>query len=39
MTLYTSLGFEVANTSYDWKKALPADAAPPLDDDHPETTP
>ena len=37
MTLYTSLGFEVATTSYDWKKALPADAAPPLDDGVPET--
>ena len=33
MTLYTSLGFEVASTSYDWRKPLPADAAPP------ETTP
>ena len=31
MTLYTSLGFEVASTSYDWTKPLPADAAPPAD--------
>ena len=31
--LYTSLGFEIASTSYDWTKPLPADAAPP-----PETT-
>ena len=31
MTLYTSLGFEVATTGYDWTKSLPADAAPPLD--------
>ena len=28
MTLYTSLGFEIASTSYDWTKPLPADAAP-----------
>jgi len=28
MTLYTSLGFEAASTSYDWRKALPPDAAP-----------
>jgi ribosomal protein S18 acetylase RimI-like enzyme len=38
MTLYTSLGFEVSSTSYDWKKALPADAAPPLDAHPPETS-
>jgi ribosomal protein S18 acetylase RimI-like enzyme len=31
MTLYTSLGFEIASTAYDWKKALPPDAAPPVD--------
>ena len=37
MTLYTSLGFEIATTAYDWKKPLPADAAPPLAPDHPET--
>ena len=29
MTLYTSLGFEIDTTSYDWHKPLPADAAPP----------
>ena len=28
MTLYTSLGFEIASTSYDWTKPLPADVAP-----------
>ncbi len=28
MTLYTSLGFEAASTSYDWHKSLPPDAAP-----------
>ena len=28
MDLYTSLGFEIASTSYDWTKPLPADVAP-----------
>jgi mycothiol synthase len=28
MDLYTALGFEVASTSYDWTKPLPADAGP-----------
>ena len=37
MTLYTSLGFEIAVTAYDWKKALPIDAAPPLPDLPPES--
>jgi mycothiol synthase len=37
MTLYTSLGFDVASTAYDWTKSLPLDAAPPLDDDRPES--
>ena len=37
MTLYTSLGFEIDTTAYDWKKPLPADAAPPLDDGPTET--
>jgi mycothiol synthase len=32
MALYTSLGFEVASTIYDWAKSLPLDAAPPLVD-------
>ena len=37
MTLYTSLGFEIDTTAYDWKKPLPDDAAPPLDDGPTET--
>jgi mycothiol synthase len=28
MDLYTSLGFEAVSTTYDWAKALPADAGP-----------